>query len=96
MKQWRVHSSTCRQPVYIFGETIEQAANKDPGSVAVANYDNVMRGEIKILSVEYKNSILGGTGGHVVTFEFEQGEPVNGRRLGESWIYSDANGDPRQ
>lgn len=73
----------------IYGETLEDAARANLNTLACLNYDNVMRaGEVKFVSCEYSPSILGGQGGYKVVFEFEQGEPTNGRRLGEAWIYS--------
>lgn len=95
MKQYRVRSNRTygRKPTYIYGDSVEDAVERYKGIVACADYENVLNKEIVILSIEYKDGILGGKGGHVVTFEFEQGCPINGRRIGTAWLYTDKDGN---
>lgn len=97
MKEYRVHDNRNRTaiPTCIYGDTLEEAVENGKRKLACSSYENVMRnGEIVITSIAYSNGILGGKGGHVVTFEFEHGWPTNGRRIGEAWLYTDKDGNP--
>lgn len=98
MNQYRIHTNRNygSKPTYIYGNTIEEAVENHKGIVASASYENVVRGDINIISITYSAGILGGKGGHVVTFEFEQGSPTNGRRIGTSWLYTDRDGNPAE
>lgn len=92
MNSYTVHvpgQQGSRKYYTIYGNTVEEAARNNLDTLIVLNYDNVMKaGKRVFLSCEYAPGILGGQGGYKVVFEFEQGEPANGRRLGEAWIYS--------
>ena len=99
MTKYAVHvpgAQGVKSRYYIYGANVEDAVRANLDNVICINYDNVMRaGERKLMSVEYRPGILGGYGGHVAIFEFEQGVPTNGRRTGEAWLYTNADGTPR-